>query len=163
MKRNNGRIDVFTRDYFESVLPANKRTGGKLWERVSVKGEWCYLVEMGYGNEAKIMIRSSVSSSTGQSRGTGQDSIRTYVVDPDTLKPLMGKTKRWTTRKRGWEGRLWTDLSELREQFGQVYSKLHCPKCGKLLPIYENKHNQQYVKCWDCDGDDSWSTYKIIS
>ena len=161
---NNGQIDLFDTEYFESILPKNKRTNKPLWTKTADKGEFVYLVEFGFGQDAFILIRSSIDNYTDMSRTTGKDSIRSYVVDKE-LKPILGKNKRWTTRVKNWENRLWNDLSELRKQFTKVYNQgIKCPDCGKLLRIQTNKQKETFIKCWDCEpGFNSWKTYKKIS
>lgn len=160
---NNGSIDKFDRQYFESILPNNKKTGEPLWTRTAIQGEWVYLIEFGFGQDAFILIRSSVDCYTNLSRETGNDSIRIYIVNSD-LKPLLGKTQRWFTRKAGWEKKIWENFSVLRQQFTKLFPGLKCPYCGKLLPVLTSKGNKtNFVKCFDCDGKDGWATYKKIS
>ena len=159
---NNGQIDIFDAEYFESKLPKSKKDSSPLWTKQAIKGEWCYLIRFGFKN-AWILVRSSIDTQTNMSRETGQDSIRCYVVDKDNY-PLLGKNKRWTTRVAGWESRLWNDLTALRKQFVKYHKMgIVCPKCGKPLKIQTNQKKQNFVKCWECEpGNSGWETYRKI-
>lgn len=152
-----GRIDVFDREYFESVLPARKSNGAPLWTCVgSESGELVYTVEMDDRDGVAILIRSSIDPDTFYSKGTGKDSIRLYLITADGLTLSM-KTHRWITRKAGWESRMLAAMSKLREM---RQAAGNCPKCGNPKSIFKTKkvgENQGrfFTKC-PKDGGFEW-------
>lgn len=103
--------EKFSKAEFEAALPKHKTTGAQLWSsRGFDKGEYVYFVPV--TEHAGIIIRSSVDSS-GYAASTGEDSIRMWLVDPNTDAPVGGKLSKYVTRVRGWQSRLEEQLRTL--------------------------------------------------
>ena len=120
-------IDIFTRQQFESALPTTYRALGL------VNGEYTYRLPT--RGAVEIEVRSSIGAS-GVSAELGEDSIRCWLVNAKTNRPLGAKITKWTTRKPGWDvrlGKLIEELRELREKAGD------CPKCHQPLAIWTVK------------------------
>lgn len=119
-------VCTFTREQFESALPKDKTTGRVLWSYVGVvDGEHVYRVQA--ENHCFIIIRSSVHESD-HSAGTGEDSIRCWLVDYN-LHPVAPKVARWITRVPGWEAR----MTETLRYLYKLSVCLHvCRGCNKL-------------------------------
>lgn len=163
-------IDHFTKSEFEQALPRHKREGNALCREITPIGssEFVYLLPI--DNKTGIEIRSSVSTSSGKSAGSGEDSIRAWLVeytDISTItgektvtKPLGVKATRWTTRLPGWEERLTEVLKTLygwRKQAG------NCSKCGKPKRIAKVKKEgankgRIFANCFDCKEGFVWLT-----
>lgn len=110
-------IDTFTREDFEASLPTGFRALGL------VDGEVTY--RLATRGAVEIEVRSSIRAD-GMSAGSGEDSIRAWLVASATSKPLGSKVSRWTTRLPGWQARLSAVLHTLmdwRERSGD------CPTC----------------------------------
>lgn len=153
-KENNGSIDIFDREYFESVLPVGKKTGKLLWRRDAVGGEWQYIIDMG-DPEVFICVRSSVDSGTDMSASTGQDSIRAWLLHrrDDGDYPLSVKVTKWTTRQAGWESRLWDILSQLREWRKTAGNCVECGKPRRIFKVKNGGRNQGRVFARCCNSN----------
>ena len=134
-RKNNGHIDIFDAEYFESCLPKNAKTKEPLWTRQIDKSEYQYLISMNDPNGVMIVLRSSINPVTDISEETGEDSIRMWLVDKDRL-PLGHKLNMYTTRKAGWEKRMWTKFSALRRLRKQVGN---CAFCSRPRKVYKVK------------------------
>lgn len=162
-------IETFTKEQFENALPHHKRGGQPLCREINFgSSEHVYLLQI--DETTGIEIRSSISPKTGKSTGSGEDSIRAWLVEfteIDTItgrklvsKPLGTKVNRWTTRLPGWEGRL-EDV--LRTLYGWRKTAGNCPKCGKPKKIGKVKKENAnkgrvFAKCFDCDTGFIWLT-----
>jgi hypothetical protein len=104
-------IDRFTKDQFEAALPTRKTNGEKLWLPLGLQdGEYVYLLPI--NPYVSVKIRSSIDH-TGLAAEVGQDSIRLWLVDPQTHKAVGPKLSKYVTRVPGWVGRLAEQLREL--------------------------------------------------
>jgi hypothetical protein len=123
-------VESFTRAQFEASLPHNKVTGAPLWLSLGVvSGEYVYLVPV--SDACAIMIRSSVRED-GMSAGKGEDSIRLWLVEPGTHKPLSSKISRWIARTGNWRARL-TEQARTLYALGRKLGP--CPKCKAPLAL----------------------------
>ena len=105
-------VEIFSKNDFEQALPAHKDTGKPLWTALGLKsGEYTYSVPVN-GGRVVAEIRSSVGSN-GVSAEAGSDSIRCWLVDTKTDKPVGSKVSRWITRQHGWQQRLTNELRVL--------------------------------------------------
>lgn len=93
-------IETFTKEEFEAALPKTDKF--PIENLGVVDGEYCYILKV--NEKAGIFIRSSVKSN-GRSAGTGEDSIRCFLVDSKRA-PFAAKAVKWTTRLPGWDGRM---------------------------------------------------------
>lgn len=124
-------VDIFNRQQFEDALPKHKTTGAILWEACGLYlGEFTYLIPVKEG--VSIMIRSSIGSS-GFSAGTGEDSIRLWIVNPLTLAPLGSKVSNYITRVNGWQSRLTAQLRLLYT----LANKIRPCSCGGTVQIFK--------------------------
>jgi ribosomal protein L37AE/L43A len=142
-------IEQFTTAEFESALPA-----GAYKSLGIIQGEQCYLVTpsdapAGYG----VLVRSSIGQS-GIADDCGEDSIRCILckADGETVKPIGNKAKRWTTRVKGWQGRLMDTLRHCKAQLCRIRP---CPLCAAVLIPFtahtkENK-GRGFVSCRNPD------------
>lgn len=73
----------------------------------SIKNEECWAMPIGVG-KLRILIRSSINSSTGLSASCGEDSIRLIIERKQGEKwvPLGKGPDAYTTRLKGWQNRL---------------------------------------------------------
>lgn len=95
--------EQFTKAEFETALPTSKTTGEPLWQYEGLKdGEHTYSVRI--DRVSLVSIRSSIGKD-GIAAGTGEDSIRCFLLDNDG-NPLGSKVSRWTTRVPGWGERM---------------------------------------------------------
>lgn len=129
------KVEIFDKATFEAALPRLKANDKPAWVCAGlVSGEYVYLITLGDKTPAKILVRSSVDQ-TNWSRATGEDSIRVYVVDKD-MKPLSGKSNRWTTRLPGWQER----MNEIIRFFAKMAIKIgNCPRCSSHGLLRLNK------------------------
>lgn len=131
-------VEIFTREQFESALPKHKTTQSPLWQFAGQEtGEYVYAIPVLNKHLAmKIMIRSSISTATDLSADTSQDSIRVWLVDAVTSLPMSAKLRAYTTREKGWQGRL---VALLRDQYKIAMRLTPCGVCGKVRHAYKTK------------------------
>jgi hypothetical protein len=124
--RTKPQVEIFTKDEFEAqALPVNKTNHVKMWSHIGLHGgEHAYLVVIP-GHNVGIEIRSSVHAN-GKSAGTGQDSIRCWLVDAHTGQPMGSKVSRWTTRLPGWGERT---KEVIRQLWTMGQKMVPCPTC----------------------------------
>ena len=111
-----------------------------------IQGEYSFLLRV--NAHAAIMIRSSIDS-TGFAAATGKDSIRMWLVDPNTHTPVGAKISKYTTRTPGWQKRV---INLLRSLY--VLGKLvHPCSCGGTVKIYKVKEGKNegrlFTKCYE--------------
>jgi len=133
-------IDTFTKAEFEKALPVRTDNGQPTWTSLGLfEGEFSYLVPVTAG--AAIMIRSSIGES-GVSAGTGKNSIRLWLVDPITYKPVGSKLNAFTNRTPGWQTRVTEQMRSLWR-----LAKLVKPcSCGGTVGIYRVKKTTSPLK-----------------
>jgi DNA helicase-2/ATP-dependent DNA helicase PcrA len=150
-------VETFSKEEFEGALPVHKETNEPLWTALGLKsGEYAYLVPVNGGRVA-AEVRSSVKKN-GVSAEAGEDSIRCWLVDTQTGKPIGSNVSRWTTRQPGWETRLKDILRTLwqwRMRAGD------CPKCDEPKGIWKvkkegSKKGRPFAKCRQCDDGFVW-------
>lgn len=122
-------IEIFTKEQFETALPDSKNYPVK-YEGIR-DGEHCYSVTI--DKNSKVFVRSSVKIS-GVSAGTGEDSIRTYILDSND-QPLGSKVTKWTTREPGWNKRMLENIRFLI----RLRNKAGNDEKGNPLPILKVK------------------------
>lgn len=150
-------IERFTRETFEQALPVHKDTGEPLWEPLGlVSGEYSYRIPINGGHVA-IEVRSSIDNA-GIAAESGSDSIRAWLLDTHTGKPLGSKVSRWTTRLPGWEDRLTNVLRTLWQWRARAGD---CPICKQPKGIYKVKKEgknkgRPFAKCFSCDDGFAW-------
>ena len=138
------RVESFTREEFESKLPQIE------WKHSFIQNEHCYIIKI--TADIFIMVRSSIGSD-GMSAGTGQDSIRAWLVDSE-LNPLGSKVSKWTTRRPGWDERM---IEVLRKLWSLAQFAGYCPDCRiprgvwKVKKAGKNK-GRIFSKCRQCDN-----------
>ena len=175
-------IDHFTCEQFEAALPRHKTTQAPLWSLVGVvDGEYAYVLTIDVSDsddQVGIMIRSSVRPN-GQSAGTGEDSIRCWLVSRELTYDSAGsgekiiamgewqsigaKVNRYTTRLPGWQVRLTANLRTLwqwRKKAGD------CEKCGRPKHVAKSgkpeSKNRVFAKCFDCNTGFVWLTEELV-
>lgn len=129
-------VEIFSKEQFEkNALPVHKVTKQPLWKYIGlVDGEHAYLIALP-NNNVGIEVRSSVRSN-GFSADTGKDSIRCWLVDCTTKKPMGSKISRWTTRVPGWGER----TKEVIRQLWTIGTKLvDCPTCKNTDPTVDSR------------------------
>ena len=141
-------IETFTPTEFEQALPASDfvRIGflaGELTYRVFVDAL------------TAIEVRSSIHQD-GKSAGTGEDSIRVWLVDSKLGNPLGSKVSRWIARTPGWQKRLQENIETLRE-WRRIAG--NCYICQKPKGIFvsktEKNPNRPFSKCKE-HGQFTW-------
>jgi hypothetical protein len=148
-------VEIFTREQFEEqALPVDKTSGHPLWKYIGLRGgEHAYLVKLPKNNIG-IEVRSSVESN-GFSAETGGNSIRCWIVDVETLKPMGSKINRWTNRTKGWGERTKMILRQLWEMGAKIVPCPSCPpqkdvdnrlRCFKVKKAGPNK-GKLFLKC----------------
>lgn len=133
------RVELFTREEFETALPVSKNGGYPLWGPAGlIDSEYAYLIPIQIkgipGYVLGIMVRSSVGPD-GVSAGCGEDSIRCWIVGPDLL-PWGSKVSRWTTRLPGWQSRLTRVLRTLWKWAARIRPCPVNPEHG-LVAVYK--------------------------
>jgi hypothetical protein len=142
-------IERFTKTEFEAALPIHRQTGEALWTYDGlIENEECYRVPVRDG--VVIMVRSSVKAD-GRAARNGKDSIRCWLADPETGKPLGSKIQSYVTRVSGWQDRM---KKVIRELWKRSLTAGDCPVCGKPLGVYKVKKDGKnkgrlFAKCWD--------------
>ena len=140
--------EVFPLSKFEAALPHHKVTGEALCVGLGlVDGEYAYVLRV--SDHVNIEIRSSVGAN-GYAHSTGEDSIRSWLVDREG-RPIGSKIQSYVTRVPGWGDRLIKVLRELVRRGRQVEQ---CPVCGKTMGIYKVKKagptkGKLFVRCTD--------------
>lgn len=145
----------FTRHQFEITLNAIANTlqmpveyQGVVW------GEYQYRLRI--RSWLWIRVRSSVLSSTRRSANCGENSIRVSLVDIDG-EPIASNLKRYINRTSGWEKRMETTISQVK-QFAQDIRAC----CGE--PEHKRRasdNGKWFLTCkvcksfrWALEGDD---------
>lgn len=118
-----------------------------------VKGEHTYTIPV--SELCSIQIRSSVHSN-GRSAGTGQDSIRAWLVGTEGT-PLGSKVQAYVTRTVGWHVRM---VDMLRKLYLMGLTIKTCTRCGQVTQIYKVKKEgptkgKLFIKC-SCPGSFKW-------
>ena len=148
-------VETFNRAQFEAALPKDKATGLPLWRHMGfVKGEHVYALDV--APRIHILIRSSIGD-TGVSAPSGEDSIRLWLAEIGSERPLMGKITRWVTRVPGWQGRL---VEQARTLY-KLGRKLKQHPCGAVPVIRRTKQKRDdgktyFTKCVECDKFIEW-------
>lgn len=141
----------FSKAQFEAALPQNVT----VTPIGLIDGEEAYL--MSVTPLASIMIRSSVRFD-GLAAETGADSIRCWIVNPETMEPVGSKVQSYVTRVPGWEDRL---IGVLRQSW-VLAKKVRSCSCGHgVLGIFKVKKDgpnkgRKFNKCWSC-GHFEWA------
>lgn len=126
-------VEIFNRQQFEDALPKHKITNEKLWTAAGFSlGEFTYLLPVKEG--VSIMIRSSIGAS-GVSAESGEDSIRMWLVNPDSLAPLGPKVSNYITRVPGWQTRM---IAQLRLLY-TLANRIRPCACGGSVQIFKVK------------------------
>lgn len=144
----NMPVETFTKETFEASLPKDKNTEAALWIMEGlVDGEYVYSIHV--SDYCAIKIRSSVRQN-GLSGASGKDSIRMWLADPITGRPMGSKLSRWTTRVNGWQERI---IKQLRELWRMAKKINVCPTCGKdVIKVFKVKKDgpnkgRIFLKC----------------
>ncbi len=102
---------TFTKDDFEKRMKARINKTSTLFDYYGIiAGEYVFTLKV--SEFAEIMIRSSVRLN-GVAASTGKDSIRCWLVNPDTKESVGSKVSKYITRVDGWEDRLVNSLRKL--------------------------------------------------
>ena len=147
-------VEIFTKQQFEAFLPVNKVTGALLWVETGLKkGEYTYKIPV--TDVCSIEVRSSVRSN-GRSADTGEDSIRAWLVGPDST-PVGSKVQAYVNRVTGWQVRM---VDMLRKLYKMGCHVTVCPRCSKVKQIFKVKKKgptkgNLFVKC-ECPGSFKW-------
>ena len=149
-------IDRFDTGRFEGALPKHKQTGQNLWKFLGMQsGERVYVVPA--GEFARVLVRSSIDES-GYAAESGNDSIRLWLeIRVDGSWKAMKKMDSYTTRVKGWEGRMVDKMRELYTLGIKVKREiLGCEECDnkKLITWFVKKEganlNRPMAKCPQC-------------
>ena len=144
-------VDIFTKQQFEAALPVSK-TGDKLWKPLGLmSGEKTYIVPIVGKPRFGIMVRSSVRFD-GKSAGTGEDSIRCWIVAHEPGYPPWGsKISKYITRTPGWDRRLIDTLKKLYKMALAIKDCEHCKQPMKVFKVKKEgpNHGKIFLKC-DC-------------
>jgi len=135
-------IDRFSKKTFETKLPFLANCGFDSEE----------LYRLAIDEKSEIIVRSSIGKS-GYADETGEDSIRLWIQDSATKKPISGKASGvYITRVSGWDIRLESAVRTLliwRKRAG------NCPKChqpksiGKVGKDKGANAGRPFAKCWN--------------
>lgn len=127
------QIDQFSKDEFEQVLEDYCEERGLSWKCLGLVGsEFEYVIKI--SKLTWIAIRSSIWMS-GFAGDCGEDSIRVWLVEAETLESQGGKISRFITRLPGWQERLYKQLDFMLRM--ARYTK-RCP-CGGMIGVYRSK------------------------
>lgn len=127
----------FTKEQFEAALPKHKTTKEILWKCIGfVEGEYMYDIPVKDG--IVVRVKSSVGRS-GSADSCGENSIRIWVVDTKTGRPLLHKEDAWTTRVTGWEVRM---HDKIYKQYAKAKKLQRCPKCGSWMTTRKGKYGE---------------------
>lgn len=134
-------IEQFSKQQFEQAL---SKVG--TWKSLGMDaGEQVYLVPI--DERVGIVIRSAVDES-GYAKGTGEDSIRMWLVDRKTDVPIGKGAQRWVTRQPGWATRIEQKVALLKE-WRRIAGD--CPECHNpkicLLSRTEKNPNRPFAAC----------------
>lgn len=143
-------VEIFTKSYFESVLPVHKITGKPIWQCEGLMdGEYCYSIiidkETHKNKFIGIVIRSSIGID-GKSKSTGKDSIRLFFRKGMSKDAFGSKISKYITRTTGWEERL---IEQIRILYKRGKKLEACPVCNETLGVfkYKKKDLGLFVKC----------------
>lgn len=153
-------IERFSKQEFEAALPVFLSTGSALWTELGlINGEYCYKIII--DDKVYIMVRSSINKN-GISADNGTDSIRCWLVDSSTGKPIANKIQRWICRTKNWRKNL---TETLRNLWRLRKSAGDCSECGCPKSIFKSKQarskNAIFAKCMICDSGFAWIGDKI--
>jgi len=154
-------VDTFTKTQFEDAIETicTHVRYQLRWEEMKtyrVGKEFVYEIPTSHLSII-LVIHSSVNTITLESDGSGENSIRVWVKDPYTNKPLMGKTQKWITRVEGWESRLMQVITDLLSKIMQVD---FCDDCRNFEHIYkvrkEGANKGRFFKRCQCKNSFEW-------
>jgi len=152
----------FTKQQFEDALPRDKENGTPWWSEIaSSYPEYTYIVPV--SDEVEIMILSSIRLGELYCGGTGENSIRVWLVDAIERKPLGVKLQRWIARTAKWRENLLALLRELYK-IGTLLGT--CPVCKvnqrRLLKTKKAGPNQDrlFISC-ECRRYFKWLDEEI--
>jgi hypothetical protein len=145
--------EIFTRHDFEAALPCHCRTHTPLWQHQGlIDGEHAYHVTPFPQHptlaQYAVSVRSSVHAD-GRAAGTGEDSIRAWIIVAETGQPFGSKISHHVTRVPGWQTRL---TETLRRLAGIIRQIAPCPCCGQPCPVFKagkntNNPGRLFAKC----------------
>lgn len=142
-------IDQFTKDQFEEVLIKAAHYFGLRFEQGNQDSEYTYRLWL--DDHIFISVRSSVSTRTGISDGTGQDSIRMYLMHAGSMQNTwLSQIDSLTNRKAGWEDRMFDKIGQLV----RLWKESGYCSCGRPTKIHKvtNKANKNYGRLYaKCD------------
>lgn len=145
-------VETFSLSQFEAALPTNKNTGAAMCQSLGLIGGE-YQFSLPVNPSASILIRSSVRAD-GYSAAAHKDSIRVWLADPATGRPLAKKLSHHICRTGAWRDRL---VSQLRTLF-QLGKNAGLPcGCGghRIVGI---KEGRQFVGCTNRCGNFQYLT-----
>ena len=154
-------IDQFTKKDFENALE-NISFHHKLhWKDVKVNnnlGEYIYRIPM--PNGLVVVIHSSISPRTNLADESGENSIRVWIQNPLTLKPVLPKFQNWITRVLGWDQRLEQMIVKFMEYTENIEFCNHCKQYEQIFTVRkEGKNKGRLFKTCGCPDEFTWITY----
>src|SRR3990170_1080039 len=158
-KRGEMAIDKFSKEQFENELPLSANLVGL------VKGEYVYRIDVDAW--VSIDIRSSIDGS-GYAADTGFDSLRAWIYNIGTGKPIAGKDIAYTTRIKGWADRfIHNENSVLKTLAIRYYRAGNCNICNQPKSIVKSKSAKNpgriFSKCFPCDSGFEWIDDAMLS
>ena len=152
-------IDKFSKEQFENELPLSANLVGL------VKGEYVYRIDVDAW--VSIDIRSSIDSS-GYAADAGFDSLRAWIYNIGTGKPIAGKDIAYTTRIKGWADRfIHNENSVLKTLAIRYYRAGNCNICNQPKSIVKSKSAKNpgriFSKCFPCDSGFEWIDDAVLS
>src|SRR3990167_166930 len=148
-------IDHFDRAKFEKTIPDNTVYLGL------VNDEHVY--EFPIDKKVSVQIRSSIHAN-GHSAGTGEESIRGWMVESRSQKPIAAKVAAYTTRVAGWQNRFfYNNGSILKTLVLWRWRAGDCELCHHPRSIFEagkeaKNPGRKFAKCLtkNCPNNNKW-------
>lgn len=146
-------IDLFNSTTFEAVL---NRIGNITFQKTILGKEFVYILSVADYEYVNIYVASSINAVTDESYDVGENSIRCYIMSPDTKTPFGSKLSSYTTRVSGWENRMTKIIKDYIDLIQKTYK---CEACKDYTKIFKSKtaanKNRMFLKC-NCGKQFIW-------
>lgn len=140
---------TITRDTFEAFLADTQYQ----WELIEGDEETRFSDELVYTSndlgfplypDLKARLYSSIEQDSGQSRGKGQDSIKTLIWSTSLDRPIGGRA--YTKRISTWPANLTPKIRSIMEEVDEYVTE--CEECGGWLVERENSESgNKFLGC----------------
>lgn len=132
---------TFTKDEFESLIKEVSVQTGAEWEYAEEEraGEYIYyLTKPDFPDNTVVRVCSTVNTYNNESRGDGEDSIKTMLWHTEAERPMVGRT--YTKRIETWRKNLQPKVLDCLSDWRSMMT--FCPNCSVPMVIRTGSSGQ---------------------